>query len=502
MYYPNKEDFKKLSQEGNLIPVYKEVVADMETPVSAFKKLKKDKFSYLLESVEQGEKIGRYSFIGVDYHALISSKDGEIIIKDQKDNQIDKRNTQNPLQDLKKILAEYQAVEVDNLPMFYGGAVGYLSYDVVKYFENIPQENIDDLNLPEMLFILSDTVVVFDHLRHSIKVVANIRVDDNPQQAYKQAKIKIDEVISNLNQPIIEEVMTKEFKNNSNNKLEIKSNMSKDEFMEMVKKGQEYIKEGDIFQVVPSQRFESEIDVEPFEIYRQLRRINPSPYMYYLDFNEFQLVGSSPELLVRVKDGVIENRPIAGTRKRGKNKEEDKILAKDLLSDEKERAEHIMLVDLGRNDVGRVSEYGKVEVTSLMNVEYYSHVMHLVSNVRGLLKAEEDIYSGLESCFPAGTLSGAPKIRAMEIIDELEKTRRGPYGGSIGYFGYSGNLDSCITIRTILVKDTKAYVQAGGGVVADSNPEAEYQESVNKAAALLEAVRLAQGGEGVDISHR
>jgi anthranilate synthase component 1 len=278
--------------------------------------------------------------------------------------------------------------------------------------------------------------------------------------------------------------------------------MSKEEYLASVKRAKKYIEEGDIFQVVLSQRLETEIAADSFDIYRQLRRINPSPYLYYLDFNDFQIVGSSPELLVRVEENLIENRPIAGTRKRGKDKAEDQELAQDLLDDEKEQAEHTMLVDLGRNDVGKVSEYGSVEVDKLMEVEYYSHVMHLVSNVKGKLKENEDIYSALEACFPAGTVSGAPKIRAMEIIDELEQVRRGPYAGSIGYFGYSGNLDSCITIRTIIIKDNKAYVQAGAGIVADSNPEAEYQETLNKAKALLEAVRLAEGGENNDFSNR
>jgi anthranilate synthase component 1 len=490
MYYPAKEEFLKLSEDANIIPVYKEIVADMETPVSAFKKLKGEGYSYLLESVEQGQKIGRYSFIGIDYHAIVSSKDGKLVIKDNFGKVLKSKDTDNPLQDLKGILSEYQSVEVEGLPLFYGGAVGYLGYDVVKYFESIPQDNKDDLALPEMNFILSDTLVIFDHLHHSIKVVTNVKVSDDLESDYKLAKEKIDEIITKLDSPLKEEsrpeVKAKE--------LKFKSNISKEEFMKNVDKAKDYIREGDIFQVVLSQRLEVSITAQSFDIYRQLRRVNPSPYMYYLDFVDFEIVGSSPELLVRVEDGVIENRPIAGTRKRGKDSQEDKELAQDLLGDEKERAEHIMLVDLGRNDIGKVSEYGSVEVSRLMEIEYYSHVMHIVSDVQGKLKAHEDIYSGLQSCFPAGTLSGAPKIRAMEIIDELENTRRGPYGGSIGYFGYSGNLDSCITIRTMVIKDNKAYLQAGAGIVADSDPEFEYQETLNKAQALLEAVKLAEGG--------
>jgi len=490
MYQPRREEFVEMSKEGNIIPVYKEIVADMETPVSVFKKLKGEGYSYLLESVEQGQKIGRYSFIGIDYHAIVGSKDGQLVVKDSSGKILKSRDTENPLQDLKDILSGYQSVEVEGLPLFYGGAVGYLGYDVVKYFENIPQNNKDDLALPEMNFILSDTLVIFDHLHHSIKVVTNVKVSDELENDYELAKEKIDEIISKLASPLKEErkseVKSKE--------LDFKSNISKEDFMENVDKAKDYIREGDIFQVVLSQRLEVPITAGSFDIYRQLRRVNPSPYMYYLDFVDFEIVGSSPELLVRVEDGVIENRPIAGTRKRGKDSQEDKELACDLLGDEKELAEHIMLVDLGRNDIGKVSEYGSVEVSRLMEIEYYSHVMHIVSDVQGKLKNNEDIYSGLQSCFPAGTLSGAPKIRAMEIIDELESTRRGPYGGSIGYFGYSGNLDSCITIRTMVIKDKKAYVQAGAGIVADSDPEFEYQETLNKAQALLEAVRLAEGG--------
>ncbi|MCK8828101.1 anthranilate synthase component I [Natroniella acetigena] len=491
MYYPSYQKFEKLSRQGELIPVYREITADLETPVSAFKKISAEKNSYLLESVEQGENLGRYSFIGVDYHALLSCQDGQLIIKDQSDQIIERKKTENPVEELQAILESYQAVQLEELPMFYGGAVGYLGYDAVSYFEDIPMETENDLELPEMLFILSDTVLVFDHLYHKIKVVTNVKVSDDAGLAYQRAKSKIDQIIKKLQQPIaIEQQQLKA----NDKKLEFESNLEKEQFIANVKQAKDYIKAGDIFQVVLSQRLEMEVESEGFDIYRQLRRVNPSPYMYYLDFEELELIGSSPELLVRVEDGLIENRPIAGTRKRGKDVTEDQALAKELLSDEKEKAEHVMLVDLGRNDVGRVSKYSKVDVTQFMEVEYYSHVMHLVSNVRGELREDEDIYSALQACFPAGTVSGAPKIRAMEIIEQLETTRRGPYAGSIGYFGYSGNLDSCITIRTILLKDNKAYVQAGAGIVADSDPEAEYQETLNKARALLKAVYQAERG--------
>ncbi|AGB40384.1 anthranilate synthase component I [Halobacteroides halobius DSM 5150] len=498
MYFPKQDDFIKQAEEGKLIPVYKEVSGDMETPVSAFKKLKQGEYSYLLESVEQGQNLGRYSFIGLDYHALISCKDGVIRTKDRVGKIVSAEKTDNPLDDLKSLLKDYQGYQVDDLPMFYGGAVGYLGYDVIKYFEDIPQKTTDDLKLPEMLFVVSDTVLVFDHLHHNLKIVANVKVGKQPQVDYKKAQEKIDKIVAKLQQPLTE---YSQQTNHTSQELEYTSNFTKEEFINSVQDAKDYITTGDIFQIVLSQRLEMPITTDSFAIYRQLRRLNPSPYMYYLNLGGFQLVGSSPELLVRVQDGRVENRPIAGTRRRGINSSEDESLAQDLLNDEKERAEHTMLVDLGRNDVGRVSKYGTVDVTELMEVEYYSHVMHLVSNVTGKLKEDEDIYSALEACFPAGTVSGAPKIRAMELIDQLEPTRRGPYAGSIGYFSYSGNLDSCITIRTILIQDDKAYVQAGAGIVADSDPETEYQETLNKAQGLLEAVQLAEGGDSDGISN-
>ena len=495
MYKPSRDEFVELSREGDLVPIYKELSADLETPVSAFMKLGDNDYSYLLESVEQGQQVGRYSFIGIDYHGLVRCKDNQLQIVDKEENLIDSKETANPVDDLEEILDEYQAVEIEDLPMFYGGAVGYLGYDVVQYFEDIPQTSKDDLEVPEMLFVLSDTVLIFDHLHHNMKVVTNVKVGEDPEADYQAGIKKIEAVIERLETAQISSTQEEE------KELRAQSNMTKEEFMSSIEKIKDYIEAGDIFQTVFSQRLEVPIESDSFSIYRELRRLNPSPYMYYLNFGDFNLVGSSPELLVRVEDDEVETRPIAGTRKRGSNKAEDKELAQDLLGDEKERAEHTMLVDLGRNDIGRVSEYGTVDVTELMEVEYYSHVMHLVSNVTGELSSDDDIYSALEACFPAGTVSGAPKIRAMEIIDELEPTRRGPYAGSIGYFSYSGNLDSCITIRTILTKDSKAYVQAGAGIVADSDPESEYEETLNKASALLEAVRLAEGGGELDFSN-
>ncbi|MTI60488.1 MAG: anthranilate synthase component I [Firmicutes bacterium] len=490
MYNLSFEEFVNLQGKGNLIPLYKEIIADTETPITAYLKLKEES-SYLLESVEHGE-FGRYSFLGLKCHALVSCKDQQLIIRDSQGNITETYRTDNPLLSLKEILADYKVVETSGLPPFYGGAVGYLGYNCIKYFEEVPQQATDDQKMPEMMFMISDTVLVFDHLYHSIKIVSNIKVDRGKED-YQEAVNKIEDISKKLN-------MTKLYETDKgldiNRKIEknFKSNISKGDYIDSVYRAKEYIEEGDIFQVVLSQRFEIPVKVSSFSIYRQLRRINPSPYMYYFDFAEFQIVGSSPELLVRVKEGKIENRPIAGTRKRGCDSAEDERLSLDLLADEKERAEHIMLVDLGRNDIGKVSRYGSVKAARLMDVEYYSHVMHMVSDLQGELKEGEDIYSALEACFPAGTVSGAPKIRAMEIIDQLEKTNRGPYAGTIAYFGYSGNLDSCIAIRTMAIKEGKAFIQAGGGIVADSNPEAEYQETINKAQALIKAIELAEGG--------
>jgi len=487
MYYPKKEEFITKAEEGNLIPVYCEVVADMETPVSAFKKLGDTEYSYLLESVEGGQKVGRYSFIGGKPFLTFSYQDGVVTI--EKNGSIEEYNTDHPLKELEDILAKYQPMELADLPRFYGGAVGYLGYDLVTSFEEIELMASSGLDIPDSLFILTDTILIFDHVKHKIKIVANTLVEDNPEEAYQQAINKINKIRKRL------KVDSKSSFALANNKqpenIEFKSNMNQEEFMHKVKQAKEYIRAGDIFQVVLSQRLEAEITVQPFEVYRVLRRINPSPYMYYLNFKELQLVGASPEMLVRVEDGVVENRPIAGTRPRGATKDEDKELAEEMLNDKKERAEHTMLVDLGRNDVGRVSQYGTVEVDEFMEVEEYSHVMHLVSNVNGELRDDQSGFDALRSCFPAGTVSGAPKIRAMEIINELEPTKRGPYAGAIGYFSFNGNLDSCITIRTMLFKEDKVYVQAGAGIVFDSDPVAEYQETLNKAQALLKAIELA-----------
>ena len=492
MYNLTKQEFIKLSKKGNLIPVYREILTDFDTPLSAFRKIDKDKYSFLLESVEGGERIARYSFLGSSPSLVFSSKGRRVEIREGKISRSFITAT-DPIDELKKILKKYRFVAVKGLPRFCGGAVGYFGYDMVRFVENIPDKNPDDLKLPDSLFLIADTLLIFDHVDHKIKIVSNAHVTDSAQAAYKKAVEKIDALADEL----------KAGKKNADNrlslvsgkrKLKLRSNLKKAEFKEAVVKAKEYIRKGDIIQVVLSQRLGISVKAEPFDLYRALRSVNPSPYMYYLKLGEFSLVGSSPEIMVRCEDGEVELRPIAGTRPRGSSSKEDARLEKELLADPKERAEHIMLVDLGRNDIGRVCEYKSVEVSELMTIEKYSHVMHIVSDVSGRLRKGKDAFDVMRATFPAGTVSGAPKVRAMEIIDELENVRRGPYAGSIGYFSFSGNLDSCITIRTIVMKDHTAYIQAGAGIVADSKPENEYKETLNKARALLRAIEMAERG--------
>ncbi len=481
MYYPTKKEFINLTKKGNLIPVYREIVADMETPVSAYKKIE-SKNSFLLESIEGGEKIARYSFLRPTPKAILKSKGNAIEIKEGSKV---RKFKGNPFDALKDMLKHYRPVKIPALPRFSGGAVGYIAYDMVRYIEDIPDKNKDDIKLPQTLFLLSDTVLAFDHIKKKIIVIANAFVGKDAGKAYEAAKKKIDSLVKKLNEKLKQE---KPKAKKSVKEVKIKSNMTKEEYEGAVSKAKEYIKAGDIIQVVPSQRFETSFKGEPFDVYRALRTINPSPYMYYLHFGDLKIIGSSPEVMVRFEDGIATVRPIAGTRKRGETPEEDEKLAKELLADAKERAEHVMLVDLGRNDLGRVCDFGSVRVTEEMVIEKYSHVMHIVSNVSGKLKKDKDAFDLLMASFPAGTVTGAPKVRAMEIIDELENVKRGPYAGAIGYFSFSGELDTCITIRTIIIKGGKAYVQAGAGIVADSVPEREYQETVNKAKALFKAI--------------
>ena len=479
IYYPTIEEANTLAKKGNLIPLYTEINADLETPVSAYLKIATGSYSFLLESVEGGERVARYSFIGTEPFRVVKTGPG------QEQGEVD------PLDVIKTTLGQYMPVEVPGLPRFQGGAVGYLAYDTVKYFEKVPIPVEDPFELPESQFMFVDTLLVFDHVRHKIKVVTHIHLDGSTMDdAYHKATERIETLVKRLQEPLL---LDKTKRNHAAvGTKEIASNVTEEEFKEKVKKIKEYIYAGDIIQAVLSQRLSKKTDAEPFDIYRALRTLNPSPYMYFLELDGFHIVGASPELLVRVEDGIVYNFPLAGTRPRGATPAEDDALAEELKADEKERAEHIMLVDLGRNDVGRVAEAGSVEVTDLMRVVKYSNVMHLESEVRGKLRQDKDAYDALRSCLPAGTLSGAPKIRAIEILSELEGERRGPYGGAVGYFGFDGAMDTAITIRTMVIKDGTAYIQAGGGIVADSIPESEYQETLHKARAALRALEEAE----------
>ena len=489
MYYPDKKLFLEKARQGNLIPVYTEVIADMETPVSAFMKLGDSPYSFLLESVESGGGIGRYSFLGANPSLIFKSRGTEAEITEQ--GRTKKIQTENPLMFLKGLLKNYRPVADETLPPFSGGAVGYISYDSVRFFEDLPEENLDELNLPDFYFMITDTIIIFDRLMNKLKIVANAHVGGDPEHAYQEAVSRIETLMGQLmsassgtyfQPPPIRK------------RGELTSNLTPKQFEKAVLAAQEYIRAGDILQVVLSQRFQTGVECPPLDIYRALRTINPSPYMFFLRFDDLHLIGSSPEIMVQVVDDEVRVRPIAGTRPRGISRGEDKRMEEELLADPKEIAEHVMLVDLGRNDVGRVSLPGSVRVSEMMKIEKYSHVMHIVSDVRGKLDPGQDAYTAVAASFPAGTVSGAPKIRAMEIIEELEPVRRGPYAGAVGYFSFDGNLDSCITIRTIIVKDRTAFIQAGAGIVADSIPENEHQECLNKAQALFRAVQMAEGG--------
>lgn len=493
MYYPSLKEFLKLSQRANVIPVYKEISADLDTPVSAFLKLKKDNYAFLLESVEGQEKIARYSFLGSNPSIIFKSKAKNIqIIYPVRKSTLRFVTPTDPLDEIEKIMQDFKPADIKGVPRFYGGFVGYIGYDMVRFFEKLPDKNPDDLKLPDSIFILTDNIMVFDHVNHTIKIIVNVILPKTGKnlpkikkpEVYFNAVKKIESIYRDLKKPLIEG----KNKNKKNKHRHIKSNFKKSEFQDTVVGAKNYIKRGDIIQVVLSQRFKINIDTDPFDIYRNLRSLNPSPYMFFLKLNEVILIGSSPEMLVRCEDGFVQTRPIAGTMPRGSSEKEDKKLEKKLLSDSKEKAEHLMLVDLGRNDLGRVCKKGEVKVSEFMQVERYSHVMHLVSEIEGSLDKKYDIYDCLKACFPAGTVTGSPKIRAMEIIDGLENLRRGPYAGCVGYFSFSHNMDTCITIRTIIIKDNIGYIQAGAGIVADSAPEKEYFESINKARALIEAI--------------
>ncbi len=493
---PALADFESLAARGNLVPVSASFTADYETPVSAFQKLMTaGGCSFLLESAEKSDQIGRYSFLGNNPRFVFTARGREVELRERQGTRTYTLDGEgDPLHELERLMKPYRPVDVPGMPPFSGGAVGYLGYDMVRFFEpTVPGSERDQLGLPDMVFMLADTLVAFDHRYRLLQIVANVFLDDHEdaRAAYAWAQERIQEIIAQLRAPLPFEPMSAVAPGVGEPTW--RSNTTQEEYEEMVRKAKEYILAGDVFQVVPSQRFEVDYHGGPVELYRALRHINPSPYMFCLCFDHgFALVGSSPEIHVRSLDGKIDIRPIAGTRRRGTTEAEDAALAEELLADPKECAEHIMLVDLARNDVGRVARYQTVKVSDLMTIERYSHVMHIVSNVEGTLDPAHSAYDVMRATFPAGTVSGSPKVRAMQIITEIEKSRRGAYAGAVGYFGFDGNLDSCIALRTAVVQDGKVYVQAGAGVVADSDPTSEYQETVNKARALIRAVEHAR----------
>ncbi len=503
MYSPTLEEFTQLTALGNLIPVTRRLLADVETPLSAYRKIRGQGESFLFESVEGGEHLGRYSFVGCNPRAVIRQHGARIEVV-QNGKVVDKYAIpREPREDCDKCvkdglevveleLKKFRAVPVAGLPRFTGGAVGFIGYEFIHDVEPVvPRPAHDELNTPTMVFLIADELLIFDRVAQTITVLVNAVVDEasSPAEAYENAVGEIERLVTLLEQPIehVPATVPPEVP-----AVPFVSNVTKEKFFANVNKAKEFIVAGDIIQVVGSQRFSVPVKAAPLDVYRAARSINPSPYMFLLELDGFSLVGASPEIHVRCENQRVEIRPIAGTRRRGKTTEEDVALEKELLADPKERAEHVMLVDLARNDIGRVCDFGSVEVKDLMIIERYSHVMHIVSQVEGKLSADKTPYDLMRATFPAGTVSGAPKIRAMQLISELEGTTRGPYGGCVGYFSFNGNLDTCITIRTALIKDGKAYVQAGGGWVNDSTPEAEFQETINKSKAMLKAVALAE----------
>jgi len=488
---PARSEFLGQAVGANVVPVWTEIIADGETPVSAFAKLGENAPSFLLESAEQSDLVGRYSFLGSGARITISATGSRVVINRNGEETVIE-NCRDPLAELEKLMGAYSTIDAAELPGFHGGAVGYLSYDAVRWFEpTVPQPPKDELGVPDMFYMLAESVVIFDHRRRRIKVVVNAFIDDRgAEAAYDRAAEEIQAILTKLKTPVVLDPI---FADAQPPAVPARSNTEKAEYLAMVERAKEYIKAGDIFQIVPSQRFETDFAGDALELYRALRFVNPSPYMFCLRCpGGYALVGSSPEVHVRLTGKLVEIRPIAGTRRRGETPEIDAANASDLLDDPKERAEHIMLVDLARNDVGRIAEYGSVQVTDFMTIERYSHVMHIVSHVSGTLAGGRSSYDVMRATFPAGTVSGSPKVRAMQIINELEKSKRCTYAGAVGYFGFDGDLDSCIALRTVLLKDGVAYVQAGGGVVADSTPEGEYQETVNKAMAAMRGIDRAR----------
>lgn len=491
MLYPSYDDFLRLSYQGNLIPLFREILADMETPVSAFKKIDDGHTSFLLESIEGGEKWARYSFLGSGSGKLFRTQ-GQRFQWLENGVLVREGEALDPLNELQQSLAAYQPVALPELPRFFGGAVGYLGYDMVRHVERLPDGNPRQIGSWESTFFLCDTLLIFDNTRQTIKVVSNVHLGAgvDPAQAYAAAGERIETLIQRLRTPLPARVSRPP----SASPRPFTANFTREDFILAVERAKEYVRAGDVFQVVLSQRFSTQLQADPFDVYRALRTINPSPYMFFLRFGETLVVGASPEVLVRKEGDRVELRPIAGTRPRGASLEADLRFEQELLEDPKERAEHIMLVDLGRNDLGRVCSAGTVEVSELMVIERYSHVMHIVSNVRGQLPPEQDAFGVFRATFPAGTLSGAPKIRAMEIIDELEPCRREIYGGAVGYFSFNGNMDMAIAIRTLVIQGEEIFLQAGAGIVADSDPQAEFEETLNKAQGVMKAVQMARAG--------
>ncbi len=490
MYMPTLAEVRERKGEGNIVPLVRVLPADLETPVSVYLKLRNSGPSFLLESVEKGEQLGRYSFIGVRPSLTLIARGDTVTFHSNEGAELDRVVGKSPFQVLREVLQRWRPMPVEGLPRFTGGLVGYFGYDLVRFIERLPNTARDDLQLPDGVWMLADTLVIFDHVKHQLLVLANAHLDGDPVAAYAAAVARIEHIVNQLEQPLTYTVPPV-----TEAPEPWTSNFTQEAFEDAVRRAKEYIAAGDIFQVVLSQRLSRVTRADPFTIYRALRMTNPSPYMFYLELpDNVRLIGASPEMHVRFVDGEAQLHPIAGTRRRGHTAEEDARLAEELLADPKERAEHIMLVDLGRNDLGRVCEYGSIHVPTLMAVERYSHVMHLVSDVVGRVRPGVDAFDVLQATFPAGTVSGAPKVRAMEIIEELEGTRRGPYAGAVGYVGFDGNMDTCITIRTIVMRDHRCYVQAGAGIVADSQPTAEYHETLNKAKALTVAVELAERG--------
>ena len=505
MYYPTFEETQRLrdtasvsTEKRPLLPLYRDILADMETPVSAYCKTAQRPYSFLLESVSGGERVARYSFIGIDPYMVMTHRDETATLRRMHDETFTTEDVpcRDPLAFIESELGQFQLIDYkgavrDELPQFHGGAVGYLSYDSVARFERLAVPEKSELGLPLAVFCFTETVLIFDHVKHRVRIVTHLHLDAPDLEAeYRRGAAIIDDVQQRLSQPVRLPAEPEPVHDAS--ALRVTSNRTQSEFEDMVRRSIEYIKAGDVFQVVPSQRLSRHVNASPFTVYRALRAINPSPYMFYLDLNDFHIIGASPELLVRFEDNEVTIRPIAGTRPRGLDRQSDELLAKELQSDPKERAEHVMLIDLARNDVGRVSIPGTVQVSELMEIERYSHVMHLVSNVTGQLRKDMTPYDAQRAGFPAGTVSGAPKIRAMEIISELEGEQRGIYAGAVGYFSHSGNQETAIALRTMVMKDGRAYIQAGCGVVADSDPATEYQESLNKAKALLRALDEAE----------